>query len=244
MEKIKIAADIETIIDNKSETKTKRKVYFLFEKLSLMKDIFELFIYGEGFKGYKEIKPLEDNDIEKMDLYISTRKEIVTELNSKGIASCYIDIDKQVDEKPIDGKDIVFGFDCDCVLFDDEAEVIYKKYGLDEFNSYEYKNKDNPMGPGPYYRFLKKMNWAKKKNSNLKLVACSARHYPANERALCTFETWNIDFDAIFFCGSSNKGDVLLSVDTDIFFDDNVKNVEDVVRHGVLAGQVVNRRIH
>ena len=224
MEKIRIVIDLSTGQD----CLVLEYYQNLFKKLIAMQDIFDLRMITDS------------TEIDIADLCLSSSKKNVSAYNDLGITSCFIDTSKPIVINNTESSNtITFAFDCDCVLFDSEAEDVYKQYGLEAFNGYEYANRDNPMRPGPFYRLIKKLNKIKKVDNRIKLVACTARSYPANERALHTFDVWNIDFDAIFFCGSNSKGDVLLSVDTDIFFDDNIKNVEDAVSHGVLAGQVV-----
>lgn len=236
MDKIKIAIDSDIIILGRKEIKQ------FIQKLINRKDIFDLYvaddnrpIYGDNFKFVNEQKSME------IDLYISAYKDIASAFNHVKVPSCYVDLSNRVKstENEIDDT-IIFAFDCDCVLFDSEAEDIYKQYGLEAFEKYEWEHSKSELNKGPFYNLLEKLNSIKKKGEkNIKIVACTARCYPADARALYTFDKWKIDFDMIFFCGAVNKGEILKKIDTDIFFDDNVKNVEDAVSHGVLAGQVV-----
>lgn len=236
MDKIKIAIDSDII------TSSRKDIRQFIKKLINRKDIFDLYvaddtrpIYGENFKYANEQKSIE------IDLYISAYKEIASAFNCVKVPSCYVDLSNRVKSTENEIDDIItFAFDCDCVLFDSEAEDIYKEKGLEAFEKYEQENSKKELNKGPFYNLLEKLNNIKKKGEkNIKIVACTARCYPADARALYTFDKWKIDFDMIFFCGATNKGEILKQIDTNIFFDDNVKNVEDAVSHGVLAGQVV-----
>lgn len=236
MDKIKIAIDSDIITSGRKEIKQ------FIQKLINRKDIFELFvaddnrpIYGENFKSVNEQKCVG------MDLYISADKEIASAFNCVKVPSCYVDLSNRVKSTENEIDDIItFAFDCDCVLFDNEAETVYKEYGLEAFEKYEWEHSKKELNKGPFYSLLEKLNNIKKEGErNIKIVACTARCYPADARALYTFDRWDINFNMIFFCGNNSKGETLKQIEADIFFDDTIKNVEDAEQFGVLAGQVV-----
>lgn len=236
MDKIKIAIDSDII------TSSRKDIRQFIKKLINRKDIFDLYvaddtrpIYGNDFKFVNEQKSMG------IDLYISAYKEIASAFNCLGVPTCYVDASRKVEHTEDESNDtITFAFDCDCVLFDSEAEDIYKENGLEAFEQYEWEHSKKELNKGPFYSLLEKLNNIKKEGErNIKIVACTARCYPADARALYTFDRWDIDFNMIFFCGNNSKGETLKQIEADIFFDDNIKNVEDAEQFGVLAGQVV-----
>ena len=113
-------------------TSERRDIKQLIGKLLNRKDLFELYVANDTRPIYgSDFKYATEKIYKEMSLYLSTSKGIVSAFNRIGVPSCYIDTLGKVEKREVDKENevITFAFDCDCVLFDNEAETVYKEYG-------------------------------------------------------------------------------------------------------------------
>jgi 5'-nucleotidase len=121
-------------------------------------------------------------------------------------------------------KEIRMAFDADAVIFSDESELIYKKYGLKAFTQHEVDNVNKKLPEGPFAKFLKSLSFLQNKSTEtdipIKLAIITARCSPAHERIIKTLRLWEVRIDEMFFMGGIPKDKVLEAFNPHIFFDD------------------------
>jgi 5'-nucleotidase len=132
-------------------------------------------------------------------------------------------------------------FDGDAVLFSDESERIYKREGLDAFESNETLAAKQPLPGGPFKNFLAMLHRIQldypADTSPIRTALITARGAPAHERVIRTLRAWNIRIDEALFLGGMDKGAFLKAFGADIFFDDQQKHCESARQH-VATGHV------
>ena len=159
----------------------------------------------------------------KVDLFLSANDDDVINAIENGIAAAKI-LPSHNDVHNSLGNQVRIAFDGDAVLFSDESELIYKKYGLEEFIKHEQDNKDNPMKKGPFANLLLTIaslqEQFKGKQSPIRTALVTARSAPTHERVIKTLNVWGVRIDEAFFLGGSEKYEILEAFGADIFFDD------------------------
>ncbi|RFC39603.1 MAG: 5'-nucleotidase [Candidatus Nitrotoga sp. CP45] len=132
-------------------------------------------------------------------------------------------------------------FDGDAVLFSDESERIYRRDGLDAFESNEMLAAKQPLPGGPFKNFLAMLHQIQLDSpgdtSPIRTALMTARGAPAHERVIRTLRAWNIRIDEALFLGGKDKGEFLKAFGADIFFDDQQKHCESARQH-VATGHV------
>lgn len=132
-------------------------------------------------------------------------------------------------------------FDGDAVLFSDESERIYKRDGLDAFESNEMLAARQPLPGGPFKNFLAMLHQIQldypADTSPIRTALITARGAPAHERVIRTLRAWNIRIDEALFLGGKEKGEFLKAFGADIFFDDQQTHCESARQH-VATGHV------
>ena len=130
-------------------------------------------------------------------------------------------------------------FDFDGVVADDSSEVVYTNKGLKAFQQSETDHAMEPLREGPLARFFREISRLqrferekKKKDRNyvprLRTAIVTARNAPAHKRVVTTLRNWGIEVDEVFFLGGISKNRVLEEFKPHIFFDDQLKHIEDV----------------
>lgn len=132
-------------------------------------------------------------------------------------------------------------FDGDAVLFSDESERIFKRDGLDAFESNEFISAKQPLPGGPFKNFLTMLHQIQldypADDSPIRTALITARGAPAHERVIRTLRAWNIRIDEALFLGGKDKGAFLKAFGADIFFDDQQKHCDSARQH-VTTGHV------
>jgi 5'-nucleotidase len=188
-----------------------------------------------------------------VDLYLSAYERDVEEAIRAGIAAGVIyqshpnPAIQQGSEPSLPVSDILpvpvdpcdelrIAFDGDNVLFNSEAEDVYRKEGHDKFLEHEVKNSRRPLADGPFAKLLRTLSVLQKDpgfdSPPLRTALVTARNLPAHLRILNTFRAWGIQVDEAFFMGGVNKAGVLAAFQPHIFFDDqegHCKSASDVV---------------
>ncbi len=132
-------------------------------------------------------------------------------------------------------------FDGDAVLFSDESERIYQKYGLEAFTENERTEARTLLSGGPFKDFLAALQQIQTHfpadQSPVRTALVTARAAPAHERVVRTLRAWNIRIDEAMFLGGMSKGPFLRAFGADIFFDDQKGHCESASQH-VATGHV------
>lgn len=165
----------------------------------------------------------------RTDLFLSACEEDVRAAIEAGIAAGIVCGEgNHYKESPSDGK-IRIAFDADAVIFSDEAENVFRKEGLEAFESSERKKADIPLCAGPFARFLHTISdWQQEYapgESPIRTALVTARSAPAHERVIRTLRAWNVRIDEACFLGGVTKRDVLAAFGAQIFFDDQQVHV-------------------
>jgi len=119
-------------------------------------------------------------------------------------------------------------FDGDSVIFSEDSQSIYDKYGIKAFEKNEKSLAKLPLTGGPFKSFLFELHKLQKKflpsNCPIKIALVTARSAPTHERVIRTLREWGIRIDECLFLGGLEKGSFLKVFDADIFFDDQIEN--------------------
>jgi 5'-nucleotidase len=133
-------------------------------------------------------------------------------------------------------------FDGDAVLFDDEAERVYQRDGLDAFQAHESEHVARPLAAGPFKPLLLELQRLQHDATppmRIRTALVTARSAPAHERAMRTLMGWRIEIDEAMFLGGLAKGEFLREFEPDFFFDDQAGHVDSAAAH-VPAGHVAS----
>lgn len=181
------------------------------------------------------------------DLFLSAYEDDVQRAVDGGIAAGMICCDKHSDQViPIGVSDrfqdsIRIAFDGDAVLFADDSELIYKEQGLEAFEENEKRKANEPMGEGPFAKFLRKLSDLQRElgteNCPIRTALVTSRSAPAHERVIRTMRAWNVRVDEAFFLGGLEKKEFLKAFGAQIFFDDQTVHTKSAAEF-VPAAQV------
>jgi len=179
------------------------------------------------------------------DLYLSADGCNVIDAIQQGIPAATLF--SNAPEEDTDNRQLRIAFDGDAVLFSDEAEIIAKKHGLTKFFEYEHQKLDQPLDMGPLHKFAVTLGDIKKKFHEKGIVEdCPIRTYlvtarsaaSSGLRALKTLRIWGLDIDEALFLAGAPKGPILEKIRPHLFFDDQRKNVDSGLKHGVRSAHV------
>ncbi|GIS35842.1 MAG: hypothetical protein Ct9H90mP6_10990 [Gammaproteobacteria bacterium] len=122
-------------------------------------------------------------------------------------------------------------FDGDAVIFSDESEKIYHEKGISAFIKNETKGEKISLEPGPMKPFLMELNRLQREftldECPIRTALVTARSAPTHKRVIKTLREWGVRIDESLFLGGMSKEDFLKSFQADIFFDDQLKNIQD-----------------
>jgi len=141
---------------------------------------------------------------------------------------------------------VVWVFDGDSVVFDDEADECYRANGLVAFRQHEVERAHIPLGAGPFKLVLEVLCELQRElrqeydEDKLPLITAlvTARGMPSHARVINTLRSWGISLNKAIFCGGLPKGPLLKTLRAHIFFDDTVKNGESAASHDISFGHV------
>ena len=190
--------------------------------------------FSGGESPYRYVRPFGAH------LFLSADPEDVKDALDSGLAAATILPSKSNESE--EGL-VRIAFDGDAVLFSDEAEQIYQKGGLAEFEASEIASAETPWPGGPFKDFLaalhKIQSYYPAKSSPIRTALVTARCAPAHERVIKTLRAWNIRIDEALFLGGRPKGEFLAAYGADLFVDDQQGHC-DIASEFVLTGHVPN----
>lgn len=188
--------------------------------------------FSGGEMPYRYVRPFGAH------LFLSADPEDVTAALDSGLAAATILPSKSNDKEEAL---LRIAFDGDAVLFSDEAEQIYQKDGLAEFEASEKADAEKPLPGGPFKGFLAALHNIQSrypaKSSPIRTALVTARCAPAHERVIKTLRAWDIRIDEALFLGGMPKGKFLEAYGADLFVDDQQGHCE-VASEYVLTGHV------
>ena len=177
-----------------------------------------------------------------IDLYLSANEEDVARATMGGIAAATV---LASPESAKDGiSQIRIAFDGDCVLFNNESELIFRREGLEAFGEHELSHALVPLKRGPFANLLSVISELQGQfddatQSPIRTAIVTARCAPAHERVIRTFRNWGVRIDEAHFLGGMDKTAVLKAFGAHIFFDDSDDNIK-AASTVVLAAKVPN----
>ena len=177
----------------------------------------------------------------KVDLMLSSNPEEVRKSIDRGMAAAEI-IPHEVGEFD-ENRQIRLAFDGDAVLFDDEAERVFKDHGLQGFRDHEVEHAARPMKKGPMMVVLEVIHavqqlFPNKAECPFRTALVTARGLQAMERPINTLGAWGVRVDETISCGGDEKGPFLQAFGADLFFDDSRRNVESSINYKVPGAHV------
>lgn len=188
--------------------------------------------FSGGEMPYRYVRPFGAH------LFLSADPEDVKAALDTGLAAATILPSKANDKD--DGL-LRIAFDGDAVIFSDEAELVYQKSGLAEFEASEKAAAESPLPGGPFKEFLAALHNIQSrypaKESPIRTALVTARCAPAHERVIKTLRAWDIRIDEALFLGGMSKGKFLDAYGADLFVDDQQGHC-DVASEFVLTGHV------
>lgn len=181
-------------------------------------------------------------DAFKVDLFLSGYEDDVRRALDSQVAAALLY------ERPSDPMEelgqIRIAFDGDAILFSDESERIYQEQGLDAFIAHESLHAHEPLGEGPFARFLHKLaaiqRQAASTEAPIRTALVTARGGPAHERVIRTLIHWGVNIDETFFMGGVPKTEILKAFRPHVFFDDQQAHC-DRAADSVPTGRVPER---
>lgn len=178
-------------------------------------------------------------------LFLSTDAGDVRSALEHGVAAATL-LASKVDQQ--ESTELRFAFDGDAVIFSDEAEIVYKKEGLEAFTKSETKSAKTPLSGGPFKSFLAALHSLQNefigRECPIRTALVTARSAPAHERVIRTLRAWDIRIDESLFLGGLDKGEFLKAYGADVFFDDqqtHCLSASDHVATGHVPHGIANR---
>ncbi|MDA9739264.1 5'-nucleotidase [Pseudomonadota bacterium] len=197
-------------------------------------------VFCGGESPHKYVKDFNIN------LFLSSSSEDVKMAIESNVASATIISPNQ--NSPSEEPLLKIAFDGDAVIFSDDSEKIFHEKGIKAFIKNEVKE-DGLLEAGPFKPFLIELN---KLQNEFKINECpirtalvTARSAPTHKRVIKTLRNWGVRIDESFFLGGKSKSEFLKSFQADIFFDDQLKNVErasDTITSAHVPYGVKNKR--
>lgn len=193
-------------------------------------------VFTRGRPPYRYLRPLGAH------LFLSAHEADVRSAIEAGFPAARVFAESVIDANR-HPEEVRIAFDGDSVLFSDEAERIYRRDGLDAFESHEKDNAGKPLAPGPFKPLLEALHRLQSTSGSglpvrIRTALVTARSSPAHERAVRTLMDWKIAVDEALFLGGLEKGPFLREFEPDFFFDDQTQHLASAAQAGP-AGHVI-----
>jgi 5'-nucleotidase len=185
-----------------------------------------------------------------IDLFLSAHESDVQQAIEAGFAAGLIYTQSKTPSPNPQLRQIRLAFDGDAVLFSEESELIFQRYGLEAFLQHEEKLAEVPLAEGPFANLLKTISHLQfaldyqklgLKEPPIRLALVTARNSPAQERVIRTLRAWKVRIDETFFLGGLPKDQILAAFAPDIFFEDQPAHCERAAKV-VPTARVPHRR--
>jgi len=167
-----------------------------------------------------------------VELFLSAHNSDVIGAIKAGYAAAHLMTRRSVLNKD---SQVRLAFDGDAVIFSDESEKIYQSDGLEAFRKNEHALRNQPLTPGPFGAFLKKLHDLQTVfppgESPVRTALVTARSAPSHKRVILTLRSWGIRIDEALFLGGRDKAAFLKSFRADIFFEDQLTYVKTASKH-------------
>lgn len=191
---------------------------------------------GVFTSGFPTLPYIDSFDV---SLFLSANAESVKTALRQGLpAGLVIAGDGQpMDDEDEDSLELRIGFDFDGVIVDDESERQFQRSGLAGFNEHEEQRVNIPHAPGPLQKLFTKlarfqaMDEARGRNDPsyhpvIRVAIVTSRGAPSERRLLTTLESLGIQAAELFLLDGMKKEKILQTLKPHIFFDDQLRHIE------------------
>ncbi len=155
------------------------------------------------------------------DVFLSANDQDLLQAAFANIAAGKICVPKS--EPGAEMKSIKLSFDINSIKFSNEAELLFKNYGMPAFLEYEKENIQKSVPEGPHTKMFKTISMLQRDFSAqempIRIALISSFASPELQRAIYSLRAWKLRLDEAFFIGNSEKEDVLKAFGANISFE-------------------------
>lgn len=188
--------------------------------------------FTSGHSTFPYIRPFN------VSLFLSANRENVKRAIEAGLpAGLVLPGHKEIDDDTDSSLRIAFDFDG--VIAGDESERAFQKGGLAAFHEWEENNVERPHQAGPLRGLFEKLSSLQRLDYDLhgrndpyfhpalRISIVTSRGAPSEERLIKTLKTFGMSAAELVLLDGLNKRPVLEAIRPHIFFDDQLRHLED-----------------
>jgi 5'-nucleotidase len=161
----------------------------------------------------------------KVNLYLSTNAEEVTNANHEGTAAAILNTGPSA--PAISNDQIRIAIDRDTIMFSEESDRAFEEGGLEAFVRYERENASRSEPQGPFARLAKGLAALQTRMDGdqepLRASLIADRNTPELERAIHAFRAWEVRLAEAFFLDGISKQGVLETFRPHIVFTNDLQ---------------------
>lgn len=188
--------------------------------------------FTSGHSTFPYIRPFN------VSLFLSANRENVKKAIGAGLpAGLVLPGHKEIEDDADTSLRIAFDFDG--VIASDESERAFQKGGLAAFHELEESNAERPHQAGPLRGLFEKLSALQRLDYDLhgrdnpyfhpalRISIVTSRGAPSEERLIKTLKTFGMSAAELVLLDGLNKRPVLEAIRPHIFFDDQLRHLED-----------------
>lgn len=188
--------------------------------------------FTSGHSTFPYIRPFN------VSLFLSANRENVKRAIEAGLpAGLVLPGHKEIEDDTDSSLRIAFDFDG--VIAGDESERAFQQGGLAAFHEWEEHNAERPHQAGPLRGLFEKLSSLQRLDYDLhgrddpyfhpalRISIVTSRGAPSEERLIKTLKTFGMSAAELVLLDGLNKRPVLEAIRPHIFFDDQLRHLED-----------------
>lgn len=188
--------------------------------------------FTSGHSTFPYIRPFN------VSLFLSANRENVKRAIGAGLpAGLVLPGHKEIADD--EDTSLRIAFDFDGVIASDESERAFQKGGLAAFHQHEEENIERPHQAGPLRGLFEKLSTLQRLDYELhgqndpyfrpalRISIVTSRGAPSEERLIKTLKTFGMSAAELVLLDGLNKRPVLEAIQPHIFFDDQLRHLED-----------------
>ena len=188
--------------------------------------------FTSGHSTFPYIRPFN------VSLFLSANRENVKRAIEAGLPAGLVLPGHKEIEDDIDSS-LRIAFDFDGVIAGDESERAFQQGGLAAFHEWEEHNAERPHQAGPLRGLFEKLSSLQRLDYDLhgrndpyfhpalRISIVTSRGAPSEERLIKTLKTFGMSAAELVLLDGLNKRPVLEAIRPHIFFDDQLRHLED-----------------
>lgn len=189
-------------------------------------------VFTSGHSTFPYIRPFN------VSLFLSANRENVKRAIEAGLpAGLVLPGHKEIEDDTDSSLRIAFDFDG--VIAGDESERAFQQGGLAAFHEWEEHNAERPHQAGPLRGLFEKLSSLQRLDYDLhgrddpyfhpalRISIVTSRGAPSEERLIKTLKTFGMSAAELVLLDGLNKRPVLEAIRPHIFFDDQLRHLED-----------------